>query len=263
MPEFSKLIRNPLQVLNSTSTLPRVDKPVRVALCDGEYDTRMRLSKAISANGTLSDAEVTEFSDGDTFLNRHAEFPFDIVFLDIQTVDGGKGLQGSYLHNACDTNAIIILLVGSKQRCSKTTNIMAFDYIMKSGIDEMISDVVSRAIRKLREQQYMVHLELKASPCTLDISKIVYLEGRDYRYITVFTKDTHYRCIGRLGKYEHRLVPHGFLRCHHDVLVNMNYIRNIGNIEITTVYDHILYMDVNKRQECLKSLNVYLTKHLT
>ena len=65
----------------------------------------------------------------------------------------------------------------------------------------------------------------------------------------------------RLSDYERRLSLYGFIRCHQNALINMNYIKSIEKTQIITVYDEPVVMSTRKKQECIKSYAAFLSKY--
>jgi DNA-binding LytR/AlgR family response regulator len=233
---------------------------VRIAVCDDESIFREELRKSLVAFDDLpGDAVIAEFSDGVSLVSSHEEDPFDIIFLDIQ-MDGISGLEAGQKIRDVDRNAMIIYLTNHKQYVFQSLKVEIFDYLVKPVNDEAVSEVLSRALKKYRDQHHIIRFKCQDTFFALDVSEIVYVRyGR--RHIEFVTKDKSYKCIGNLKEYEHLLSPHGFFRCHNSCLINMNYIKRIENDCIATTYNQKVDMSVRKKHDCLEAFNMFVTKH--
>jgi len=241
--------------------LSKGDDPVRIAICDDEEHIRKSLRDVINNYNSLPhDTQIKEFSDGEALIIGHKEYPFDIIFLDIQ-MEGMSGIYTGHEIRSIDKSVIIIFLTSHQQYVYQSFIIEPFDYIVKPVDDDTINNVLSRALKKYNDQHYIVKVKWKDTTHAIDVSKIVYLEGRR-RHVVFVTKDSTHECVGKLDEYERQLAPYGFLRCHIGFLVNMNYIKSIGNNSISTIYNHELLMSARKRQDCLKAFNLFLTKYV-
>ena len=237
------------------------DDAVRIAICDDDGACRERLRKVvISCEALPNNAEIEGFSNGEALVSSHAANPFDIVFLDIQ-MDGMSGLETGQTIRSADRNVIIIFLTSYQQFVFQTFKIEAFDYIVKPADAPTIIDVLNRALNKYRAQHYIIQFKSQdGRNNALDVSEIILFESHN-RTIKIITKDAYYYSSGSLNKYEHLLIPYGFLRCHQTYLVNMSYIKSIENTEIVTVFNHKVNMSVRKKQACIRAFNAYIVKY--
>ena len=233
---------------------------MRIAICDDEIDFRKMLRQATDASNVLpKDTEISEFPDGTTLISSHKACPYDIIFLDIQ-MSGISGMEaGREIRNA-DRNVIIIFLTSHKQFVFQSFKIEAFDFIAKPVDDIAVHEVLCRALRKYREQHCVIQINWQDTSHSLDAREIIYLES-DRRHVNFITNERQYMCVGKLIEYEERLLPYGFLRCHHSFLVNMKYIKSIEVTSIITTSGHDVHMSVRKKQDCLKAFNTYLAKN--
>ena len=256
-PALWGLIKPPMQY----TLIKKEGKAVRIAICDDEPVLRAQLLKLLSANVDLPENTcIEEFPSGETLFDRYADQQFDIIFLDIQ-MDGKSGLEVGWEIRMLDKDAIIIFLTSYDQYVFQSLRIGVFDYIVKPVDQSKIDDVLSRALARYREQHYIVSVANRGSTLALNASEIVYIES--YRGDLKFATRTggHY-FDGKLSDYAAMLSPHGFLRCHHEVLVNMSYILSIDSASIKTTTGEEIRMSVRKKQECLRAFNRFITRYL-
>ena len=233
---------------------------MRIAICDDENTSRLRLREAITAAGELPfKSEITEFADGASLIDQHEACPFDIIFLDIQ-MQGKSGIETAQDIREKGSDVIIIFITSFQQFALQSFKIQIFDYIMKPVENDTICEVLGRAVKMHREMHYKAEFKLKDSTVAIEIINIVYMEGSG-RSVKVVTKDRWFYCAGKLNEYDSALSTYGFLRCHRDCLVNMRYIQSIEDSLIRTTLGHELRVSARKKYECRRAFNQYLTKY--
>ena len=235
------------------------DRILKIAICDDEAIHRDNLKAALSVCGALpKEVVITEFSNGKSLLEGHIKCSQDIVFLDIE-MDGLSGLEAGQQLRDLDRNVIIIYLTGYKKYVFRSFRIEPFDYMLKPIDNEKICNVLVRAIKKHREQFYIVDFKWYDKSYTLKACDIVHIES-DLRHVTFVTDKNKYKSIGKLDDYEQRLSPYGFLRCHQSYLINMNYIKSIESKTIITTLGSEIDMSARRKQDCLNAFSEFITK---
>jgi DNA-binding LytR/AlgR family response regulator len=215
---------------------------------------------ALAACKTIpEDAEVLEYSDGNSLFNEHKRSPHDILFLDIE-MEGMTGLETGHHVRSIDRNVIIIYVTSHEKYVFKSFRIEPFDYILKPIESKRIEDVLRRAVAKYREQHHSLVISFKEQTYTLKVCDIVYLES-NLRHIRFYTENNTFLCLGKLDEYERDLSLYGFLRCHQSFLLNMGFIKSINRDTITTINNIDISMSTRKKQDCLNAFNEYITKY--
>jgi len=233
---------------------------LRIAICDDEYTLREDLREILNATGLLPPHAVTEvFPDGVALLARHKQNHFDIIFLDIE-MDGINGITTGRKIRSIDKDVIIIYVTSHNQYVYESFEVEAFSFIEKPVTDYDAKKVLDRALRKYREQHFVIHLKWQGDTHALDISEIIYLTG-ELNQITFYTKDSFQKCNGKLSDFEDSLAPYGFLRCHRNAMINMRNIKSIECSEIITHCKKKVPMSKRKRPICLRAYNSYTIKY--
>ncbi|HML60140.1 sigma-54 dependent transcriptional regulator [Solidesulfovibrio sp.] len=100
----------------------------RIAVVDDETIVCSRLSRALGKDG----ATVEAFTEGGTFLARHAEVPFDLVFLDVNLPDGDGIAHIPAIKAASPaTEVIVVTGYGSIESAIAAVKAGAFHYVQK------------------------------------------------------------------------------------------------------------------------------------
>ena len=232
-------------------------------MCDDEPIFRKQVRDSIATCELLPKGQdISLFATGADLIECHSKHPFDIIFLDIH-MERISGLEAGKMIRDFDRDVIVIFVTSHEQHTFESFKIEIFDYLMKPVSDEDIFDVLRRALMKYKERHHIIEVSQKDTLTKVDVSDIIYIEGHGNR-IKLVTKDGEPAsyCLGSLSDYNIRLSQYGFIRCHQNCLINMNYIKRIEKSSIITVYGQEVKMSVRKRQCCIDAFSDFLTKYL-
>ncbi|EHJ48772.1 two component, sigma54 specific, transcriptional regulator, Fis family [Solidesulfovibrio carbinoliphilus subsp. oakridgensis] len=134
----------------------------RIAVVDDETIVCNRLSRALAKDG----AEVEAFTEGQAFLARHGEAPFDLVFLDLMLPDG-DGISHIPAIKAVSpgTEIIVITGYGSIETAIAAVKEGAFHYVQKpvklAEVRQLAQTALERAA--LRQENLRLRQVLKGA----------------------------------------------------------------------------------------------------
>ncbi len=179
-------------------------------------------------------------------------FEPDIVFLDVQL---GDQTCFELLEQLKEINFQLIFVTAYDQYAIKAFEYAAVHYLLKPVI---LSDLI-KAVKRCEANQPQVQSE------DIDKIKSLYLRTslRDYQishddilfiqadgsYSTVHTNDG--QCIftsKKLVDYE-RLLPEGFYRIHHSILVNMTWVRPVDKPNHLVVLSNEMTLPISRRKK--------------
>ena len=237
---------------------------MRIAICDDNHVVRESVKEILERNDELSiskNIEIEEASSGEELLEMHKASKFNIIFLDIE-MSGISGIIAGHKIRSDDKDVIIIFITSHQQHAIESFTVEPFDYIMKPINEDIINKVLTRALQKHRDQHYLLSYRWEGVQYTIDISEIVYIDAYHGRiqFVTTDPKSEK-ECNGSLDEYERELLLYGFLRCHRNVLINMQHIASIGEKKIVTKCGKEVNISTRKKQHCLRIYNSYLTKY--
>jgi len=134
----------------------------RIAVVDDETIVCNRLSRALAKDG----AEVEAFTEGQAFLARHGEVPFDLVFLDLMLPDGdGIGHIPAIKSVSPGTEIIVITGYGSIETAIAAVKEGAFHYVQKpvklAEVRQLAQTALERAA--LRQENLRLRQVLRGS----------------------------------------------------------------------------------------------------
>jgi DNA-binding NtrC family response regulator len=126
----------------------------RIAVVDDETIVCNRVSRALAKDG----AEVEAFTEGRTFLVRHGEAPFDLVFLDLKLPDG-DGIERIPAIKAIspETEVIVVTGYGTIDSAVAAVKAGAFHYAQKpvklAEVRHLARSALERAALRRENQQ--------------------------------------------------------------------------------------------------------------
>lgn len=240
--------------------LQREDNSMRIAICDDVQPHREALKAAIAASNLVNNCIVAEFSNGADLLNAHIENPFSFIFLDIE-MNGMDGFEVGHAIRKTNKEVLIIFVTNHNELAIDSFKVEAFDYIVKPVTRDNIQAVLRRALQKYTDIHQMIVCKQNNSMQTLCVKDVYYIEG--YRRRIIFRTETKiiHECNGNLDVFEEQLSIYGFLRCHRNVIVNMQHIKSINATDIDLTNNTSVEMSERKKSACLKAFGSYLAEY--
>ena len=198
----------------------------KIAICDDfEQDAKYIASavkKWAEKERILLDVEV--FPSADSFLFHYADHKdFDIMLLDIEmpTMSGIELAKKIRLEN----DAVqIIFITGYIDYISEGYDVAALHYLMKPLSEDKLSEVLNRAVLKIRKNEKSLFLSISGEMVRILIYQIKYLEVQQ-NYVTVHAKKD-YTVKKTLGEFESEL-DERFYRIGRSFIVNLSCIDKI------------------------------------
>ena len=216
-------------------------KNFSIAICDDDAAILAAIAGAI-INIFLRygvKASVDTFSSTEAFERKLKAKRYDVVFLDIDmpSVDGitfGKKLR-------VKKEAIDIIYLSSREdRVFESFAIRPFGFIRKSNFLQDSKEIIKLFISAHAEDGIDRTVDLKTctSIVSLSVKEIVYIESlKDYQFLHLRDKTEPIKLKSTMNVIEKQLEPFGFLRGHQGYIVNILFIRQIDNADITLIND--------------------------
>ena len=203
--------------------------------------------------------ESVFFESGETFLQSLPK-AYDLVLLDID-MPGISGVETAKRLREQDANVLIIFVTNMYQFALEGYTVRALDFIVKplrfAGFRESIHRAVDASRREKPAYIELVHERTKQY---VDINSIIYVETARKK-LKVHLRAETYMCDGPLRDLETRLVPYGFFEIHQSYLVNMRYVKHVGQTD-ALVGNDLLPVSRHKRKAFMTALADYVGKVL-
>lgn len=209
-----------------------------IAICDDSKEERKKLKKIIMNyfEKKRTTCTILEYHSGEEILLAFEEKNVEsaVAFLKIHL----KGMNGMEVaHNLRDMNyqAPIIFLSDTLDYVLEGYEVQPSRYVLKPYeaqlIEKILDDFLDKTIKKRIYVRHHRHYRY------VSIDDIVYIESEKHVLLIHLKDDQILHVVEKLGDIEKRIDAKNFIRCHQSYLVNMDYIKDIGN-------DFILYNDV-------------------
>jgi DNA-binding LytR/AlgR family response regulator len=232
---------------------------MKIAICDDDQRARKDLCQILLSDEVKSlYTSIDEFSSGRELIDSYKDQRFGLIFLDIE-MPGLSGLETGLKIREMDQDVIIVFLTNHKEYVHAAYPVETFDYLMKPVEADKIRDLLVRVSAKYLTLHHLVYLPSKEN-VALEVKEIIYIESYR-RHITFHTENGEFKYVGKLDEYESKLSLCGFLRCHQGFLVNMHYIRSIGERTITTTTGDSIAMSARRRQHCLQAFQKHIERY--
>ena len=198
----------------------------KIAICDDfEQDAKYiasAVNKWAEKERILLDVEV--FPSADSFLFHYADHKdFDIMLLDIE-MPSMSGIELAKKIRLENDAVQIIFITGFIDYISEGYDVAALHYLMKPLSEDKLSEVLNRAVLKIRKNEKSLFLSISGEMLRIPIYQIKYLEVQQ-NYVTVHAKKD-YTVKKTLGEFESEL-DERFYRIGRSFIVNLSCIDKI------------------------------------
>lgn len=207
---------------------------INIVICDDDKNflsyIENRIIKILEAR--QENIKIHKFGSGMELLKAYDKGakPFDIILLDIN-MPKIDGLELAELIRKEDEGTILIFLTSMEEEVYKTFKYNTFRFIRKTHIDQELEEALLSAMKKLSVEKYI--FKTADGEIALAIEEIIYFEFMD-RVVHIVTFNSKFRTnIRRFKDVEDAFLPKGFVGIHRSCIVNQNYIKAIGDLEIT------------------------------
>lgn len=233
---------------------------MKICICDDEHYTMEEIRKHLTPFNTDSEGfDIVDFSSAEDLIDFYQKGGnFDIAFIDIE-MNGINGIEAAEIIRGFSPTTIIIFVSGHPNYIFDAFKIEALHFLVKPIKEKDFSEVFARAMKKYTSSNANIVLKWESMRNKIPIDKITYIEGYR-RHLMVHTTDTIFESVGKISEIYNVLVPHGFVRVHQGFIVNMNYIKVFNATEVELTDGSKVAVSVRKRQEALKTFDVFIRK---
>lgn len=198
------------------------------------------------------DIKIYKFEKGMDLLKAYddEDKPFDIIFLDIG-MPKLDGLEVAEIIRKRDEESLLIFLTSMEEEVYKAFKYNTFRFIRKSHMNKELAEALESSLEKLKDEKHI--FKTLNGDLSLYTSDILYFEFMD-RNVYIKTFDTKYKTtIRRFKDIEDKFTSKGFILIYRGCMVNINYIKSIGNLDITLDNGEKLPVSRYRMEEVKKS----------
>lgn len=203
---------------------------MKIAVCDGNPADRQKLCDFISIYcGRHAITGSSEgFANGADLLRRMRATPYPILFLDISP-ERGHDVELARTIRKQFKDCILFFCANSGEFALEAFEVGALHYLVKPIAYQQVEAAMNRCGGRLASQARTLLLSQKQQTKVL---------VRDILYVEVFDKTCFIHTAARvestrktIGCLERELGTDGFLRCHRSYIINLEYVRECGDVD--------------------------------
>lgn len=204
---------------------------LRFAVCDDDQDYARYIESLAAhwARAAGTALEVERFPSAQAFLFRYEERrDFDVLLLDIE-MDGMDGVALAKAVRRDNDDIQIVFVTGYADYIAQGYEVSALHYLTKPVDPDKLSQVLTRAVGRLRRNEPTLTLELPGEVVRVPLSKIRYVDVL-HNYVTVHA-DRDYNLKRPLGELEQELGGQ-FYRIGRSCVVNLNFVSRVTRTSV-------------------------------
>lgn len=204
---------------------------LRFAVCDDDQDYARYIESLAAhwARAAGTALEVERFPSAQAFLFRYEERrDFDVLLLDIE-MDGMDGVALAKAVRRDNDDIQIVFVTGYADYIAQGYEVSALHYLTKPVDPDKLSQVLTRAVGRLRRNEPTLTLELPGEVVRVPLSKIRYVDVL-HNYVTVHA-DRDYNLKRPLGELERELGGQ-FYRIGRSCVVNLNFVNRVTRTSV-------------------------------
>lgn len=228
---------------------------MNIAIVDDEKVIREQIKNMIACK--FPDYQTDTYSTGEELLTVRKYY--DVIFLDIQ-MDGINGMDTARKLREQQKESLLIFITGMKEYVFEAFEVNAFHYLLKPVEEKKFEEVLKRAIREIEKQrkkgQKQLFIKTRTRNITLNQNSILYIENRAKK-VEIHTNEEVVEMYASMRELEKQLSD-SFYRCHRGYLVNMAYITEYSNDNITLSNGEDIFLSKEKYKEFVKVYMRYL-----
>lgn len=230
---------------------------MRIAICDDEkiFCEKLYMQVKRIFQNLGKDVEVSVFYDGRTLKQKNHEQVYDIIFLDVELKDeNGFSIAkdiGQQYHSK------IIFISNHEEWVQEAFKVHAQRYLYKTQVsDENLKEAIISCIREMNDNTYISVILKNKKVKKIKMKDIVYIEslGDD---LCIHKQNEYMIAKGTLKKME-TILDNRFGRCHHQYIVNYQYIDDYNKSQLFMTDCAVLPLSRAKKKEFLEAFQNYL-----
>ena len=227
---------------------------MRAAICEDEKvfadDLRTRVNNFFADRGGEIDFDI--FSDGAQLLySIESGTLYDIIFLDIQ-LENSSGMDTAARLRKTDRTIPIVFVTGLEHLAPDGYSVGAFDYIIKSSLDDKLESVLLRFVQSQSEKNIITE-NLQGEIKVIPVSEILYAESEG-RHSLIHTEKENIQTALPIGKLSEMLPPDKFVEVYKSIYACTARIKSIAADTLELSDGKLLPLSRRRRKAVLSAV---------
>lgn len=227
---------------------------MKIAICEDEKIFSDKLLHLLSNYFEKHNQpfETFVFIDGIPLIDEYKiGVRYDLIFLDIQ-LEVSDGVNIAAQLRKFDKETAIIFVTGLENRAVEGYSVSAFDYIIKSSLDDRLFDVLDRFML-INKAKFLTVTTLNGETEIILCNDILYIES-DGRGTAISTSNSTIKAPLSVNKVYQLLPQNKFIEIHKSVFVRVTKIKRIGSDNVVMCNEKLLPLSRRKRKQVLSAV---------
>ncbi len=207
---------------------------MRVFLCDDDTRDVSRLAKLIRKYGTDNNIKfcIDSYSSGEELLDDIlTEKNVDMIFLDINLARmNGIEIAGKIREK--NESVPIIFITAYINYALEGYKVRANRFLVKDDLENTFSECMDDICKEIIKKRKSMMFRCVDGDRRINLSDISLFETSG-RQVIIHSADKTFQMYEKLNSLEEEMESYGFIRIHRFYLVNVRYISNIHNYELS------------------------------
>lgn len=236
----------------------------KIVICeDSEIDREILKNALIQYFDEIGDeVRLIEYTSVEAMVadveEGYAESSVELLFLDIY-MDGINGMQAAHRLRKYGSRVPIVFLTASPDYAIESYDVQASGYLLKPFDESKLRKILSNILKT--EYKRRIALKVGRQFRYLYTDEITYVESNGH-IVTAYMRDgTEVATNGKLNEIEKMIDEKRYLRCNQSYLVNMDYIKDVGDSCFIMQSGETIPIRVRGRKDVLDAYNEYFNKH--
>lgn len=226
-----------------------------IAICDDEEKYVLQTKEKVINILKDFEFEISTYTSGRDIISDSKRI--DILFIDIEMPDL-SGIETIKILRESNPSVIVFIITNYTNYMTDVFRVGTFQFLKKPLNEDDLKYDLLRAIDVYKKEHFQIKIRENDKIRIIDISKIKYLE--------IYQKELKFRLLketviirGKMFEYGELLQMYGFAKTHKSFLINMAYIKRIGQNEIELEgIDEKIPLSRNYKESLLSAFNKFL-----
>lgn len=202
------------------------------------------------------EAELHLFCNGRELYESSRTCFYDLIFVDL-VLPEMDGMELARLLGMNHRGLRIVFVSAQEDRVFDTYECMPLWFVRKN----RLSEDMPRAVNKYFQVTAPIHYKLRTKEGfryrNVVLGDILYIECSGHTLTVQLTDRAAYHVYGSLKPVEEELSGYGFLRIHKNYLVNLQYVREVGNRTLMLYNGTELDLGINRKKVIIEAVEKY------
>lgn len=206
---------------------------LRLAICDDMPDFLTSMENDLKNWEEQPEKLIIEtFTDGDSLIQSHKAFPFDIIFLDV-IMPLFNGIETAAEIRKQDRNVKIVFLTTSSEYAVESYTVRANDYLLKPVSREKLFHCINEIYYDILDREKCISVSSVSAVHRVKLRNIEYIEAHGKKVQFVLSKGDSIESNRPFYYYQEKLLlEDGFFKCHRSYIINIYRIATYTQKEI-------------------------------